>query len=50
MGLHQIKKLLHGKRNNYPNEEKAYSMREKSLLPTHQKMYSYPKYIKNAKN
>jgi hypothetical protein len=35
MGLHQIKKLLHGKGNSYHSEEIAYRMGEKSLTAIH---------------
>jgi hypothetical protein len=35
MELHEIKKLLHRKGNNYQNEEIAYRMGEKSLPTIH---------------
>jgi hypothetical protein len=47
MRLHQIKKLLHSKENNFQNEETAYRMGK--IFASYSSKYSYPKYTEFKK-
>jgi hypothetical protein len=49
MGLYQIKKLLHSKRNNFQNQKKPFRMGEKSLPVIHPTKDYYLEYIELKK-
>jgi hypothetical protein len=49
MRLHQIKKLLHNKGNNYQNQKKTYRIGENLCQYSSNKGLIYPEYITNSK-